>query len=45
MFAISIALIPQFYVMAICFMVFLSCGLCAGIISAISIALFPTNIR
>lgn len=31
--------------MAICYMVFLSCGLCAGIISAISVAIFPTNIR
>lgn len=44
-FAISIALVPQFYVMAISFMIFISCGLCAGIISAISIALFPTHIR
>lgn len=41
----TISIIPQFYVMAICFMIFLSCGLCGGIISAISIAIFPTNIR
>lgn len=44
-FAVSIALIPNFYIMAICFMIFLSCGLCAGIISAISVTIFPTNIR
>lgn len=44
-FSVSISLLPHFYLMAICFMVFLSCGLCGGIISAISIAIFPTNIR
>lgn len=31
--------------MVICFMLFLSAGLCAGIISAISVDLFPTNYR
>lgn len=42
---ISLAFIKQFYVMVVCFMLFLSAGLCAGIISAISVALFPTNFR
>lgn len=40
-----IALIEHFYIMVICFMLFLSAGLCAGIISAISVELFPTNYR
>ncbi|XP_055305410.1 synaptic vesicle glycoprotein 2A-like [Sitodiplosis mosellana] len=44
-FSASISVIPHFYVMAICFMIFLSCGLCGGIISAISITIFPINIR
>lgn len=44
-FSVSIPLIPYFYVMAVCFMIFLSCGLCGGIISAISVTIFPTNIR
>lgn len=40
-----IAFIDYFYIMVICFMIFLSAGLCAGIISAISVELFPTNYR
>lgn len=42
---LSIAFVRQFHVMVICFMIFLSVSLCAGIISAISVALFPTNYR
>lgn len=42
---ISIVFVQQFYIMVVCFILFLSCGLCAGIISAISVALYPTNYR
>ncbi|XP_031628421.1 synaptic vesicle glycoprotein 2C [Contarinia nasturtii] len=44
-FSVSIVFIRNFYLMAVGFMTFLSCGLCGGIISAISITIFPTNIR
>lgn len=42
---VAVAFVQNFYAMTICFMIFLSCGLCGGIISAISVALFPTNFR
>lgn len=43
--SVALAYIQNFYLMAVAFMIFLSCGLCGGIISAISVALFPTNYR
>lgn len=43
--AVALSLLTEFYSIVIAFVIFLSSSLCAAIVSAISVSLYPTNIR
>lgn len=42
---IGLAFLTEFYSIVVSFIAFLSCGLCAANVSAISVALYPTNFK
>lgn len=43
--SVALNFLTQFHTIIIAFVIFLSSSLCASIVSAISVSLFPTNIR